>query len=324
MMTTAFLALSLLASHRTVAQSGLHWPLVPGPQFVINGIDSNGTALIEHVKIAEHEGTTSIGAAKLFGKGTAARLWVPEETKPWKTLQIVFTPKVDGTLVNCGGINFVVRDGFLWFGAEESAVKLAPILTDDLNDVQIISHLGSLLTFVNGKRTGRSILAKKPLLPVEVGLDKWKGAIVGIAAYTRELSVDELYGNETAAKDMAKALFADTPKVTIEAELTAVTPVPELERIRPYRSALLAEEYKVVRVVSGRMSAIKPGTKIRVFRYGIKAGEKTALKDAKLGDHAEMLIQPYDSDPKFSREFQVDTLDPDISIPLFVDVSPAN
>jgi len=82
------------------------------------------------------------------------------------------------------------------------------------------------------------------------------------------------------------------------------------------------EEYKVLKVVSGHMSAIKPGTKIRIYRYGIKAGEKTAIKDLKLGDHAKMVIVPYDSDPKYGREFQVDTLDPDISIPLFVDVTP--
>jgi hypothetical protein len=148
------------------------------------------------------------------------------------------------------------------------------------------------------------------------------GLIGFTEAYPRELSTDELYGNEVAAKSLAKALFADTQKATVEAELLATTPVPEIERIRPYRSALLAEEYKVIRVTSGRMSALKPGTKIRIFRYGIRFGEKTAIKDAKVGEKDEILIQSYDSDAKFSREFQVDGLDPDITIPLYVDVTP--
>ncbi len=62
--------------------------------------------------------------------------------------------------------------------------------------------------------------------------------------------------------------------------------------------------------------------KVRVFRWGIRAGEKTALQNAKVGDHAKMVLQPYDSDPKFEREFQVDTLDQDISALVFVDVTP--
>jgi hypothetical protein len=191
-----------------------------------------------------------------------------------------------------------------------------------VNSVQLIKHFDSIITFVNGSRPVASLLPTAPLLPIFVGLDGWKGQIIAAGSYARELSTDELYGNEVAAKSIAKALFADTIKATVEGELTAVTPVPDLERIRPYRSALLAEEYKVIRVVSGRMSALKPGTKIRIYRYGIRSGEKTAVKDAKIGDKTQMLIQSYDSDPKFSREFQVDGLDPDITIPLYVDVSP--
>jgi hypothetical protein len=249
---------------------------------------------------------------------------MPPGTTPWKTLQIAFTYTADDTLVRFGGIDVVVKAGFVWFSKPGSLIKLAPATVGNLNDVQIQSHNDSILAYINGSQAPQSVLSTKALVPIEIGKSSFKGQIIGVAAYTRELSGDEMFANERAAQSMAKALFADTPKVTVEGELTAYTPVPALDRIRPYRSALLAEEYKVVRIVSGRMSAIKPGMKLRIYRYGIKAGEKTALKNAKVGDHAQMLIQPYDSDVKFSREFRVDDLDPDITIPLYVDVTPIN
>jgi len=296
--------------------------MVGNTLFVVNGIDANGTAQLAHVKVTERHGVKEIGKATFDTSGTSATVAMPPATTPWKTLQVVFSYTADGVLAKFGGLDLAVRNGSLWFIKDGFLMKIAPLKPGDLNDVQILNHFESVLVYVNGSKQDRSVLPTKALVPIEVGLEPFKGTIIGMAAYTRELSSDELFVNDKAAQSMAKALFADTAKVTVEGELTAVTPVPELERIRPYRSALLAEEYKVVRIVSGRMSAIKPGMKIRIFRYGIKAGEKTVVKDAKIGDHHELLIQPYDSDVKFSREFQVDTLDPDISIPLYVDVTP--
>jgi len=297
--------------------SGPRWPMVPGMQFAFDG--TTGTERPSHLSISLKPSSAPKAASDWM------EVTLPKGSGEWRTLQLVFSSSHDGTLAKFGGISLVVKNGRLWFAKQGHLSVIAPLVSDNLNDVQILKHFGgSVITYVNGSRPVASILTTAPLYPFFVGLDGWSGSIIGAAAYTRELSDDELFANEQAAKSMAKAMFADTPKVTVEGELTGMTPVPELERIRPYRSALLAEEYKVVRIVSGRMSAIKPGMKIRVFRYGIRAGEKTDVKNAKIGGHAKMLIQPYDSDPKFSREFQVDGLDPDFSIPVFVDVTPVN
>jgi hypothetical protein len=322
MMITIAAALCMLASQRSSSQIGLHWPMVPNTLFVVNGIDANGAATIGHIKVAEKSGVTVIGKPEIDATGASASLVMPPYTTPWKTLQIVFSATADGPLASFGGIDVAIKDGYLWFSKAGNQIKIAPVVPDGLNDVQLLSHFDSLLVQVNGTRSAQSVLPTKALVPIEIGKPPFKGTIIGVVAYTRELSADELFVNGKAAQSMAKALFADTAKATVEAELTAITPVPDLERIRPYRSALLAEEYKVIRVVSGRMSALKPGTKIRVLRYGIKAGEKTALKDAKLGDHATMPLQLYDPDSKISREFRVDDLEPDITTPIFVDLTP--
>ena len=303
-------------------QDSLQWPIVPGSQFAVNGITSEGSVKLEHVNVNfQPNGKTVI--KRQSATGDSASVVVPGKMSAWKTLQIAFTTRGDGTLARFGRIALIIRKNHLFYAKDGKAIKVAPLIEGDLNDVQVIRHFDSIIAFVNGSRVVPSVIPTAPVMPIEIGVDGWKGSIIGTAAYTRELTVDELYANEQAAKAIAKALFADTKQATVEVELLAMTPVPELEKIRPYRSALLAEEYKVVRVVSGRMSSLKPGMKIRIFRYGIRAGDKTELKDTKLGDRSQIPIQSYDSDPKFSREFQVDALDPDISIPLFVDVSPA-
>ena len=310
MIINALVALCLMGH----VQDSLHWPLVPGSQFAYNGISSTGSATTSHLNIA-------VKPAKASGPDTAS-VTFPTGSSEWKTLQIVFTYTADGAIAKFGGIFLYAQSGHLWFIKGGNSIDIAPLVKEDLNDVQILKHNDSLLAYVNGSRAVHSIIPTAPLLPIAIGVDPWKGSIIACTSYARELTIDELFANERAAQSISKALFGDTQKVTVEAELTASTPVPELERIRPYRSALLAEEYKVVRITSGRMSTLKPGMKVRIFRYGIRSGEKTSVKDAKIGDHAEMLIQSYDSDPKFSREFQVDALDPDITIPLFVDVTP--
>ncbi len=301
-------------------QDSLNWPLVPGSQFAYKGVGSNATEPAKHLSITLNP--AGVNGTSVSSKTDGLSVGLPQKSAEWKTVQLAFTYTQDGTLAKFGGISIFVKQGKLWFAKKGEYSEIAPLLKDDINDVQIIKHFDSIITFVNGSRPVASLLPTAPLLPFHVGLDGWKGQIIAAAVYPRELSTDELFGNEVAVKSIAKALFADTVKATVEAELTAATPVPELERIRPYRSALLAEEYKVIRVTSGRMSSLKPGTKIRVYRYGIRSGEKTSVKDAKVGDRAEMLIQGYDTDPKFSREFQVYGLDPDITIPLYVDVTP--
>jgi hypothetical protein len=301
-----------------------NWPAVSSPLFVINGIDEAGMANLQHARIGEKAGVTSIGKPRTGAGGSWASLLLPSGTQQWRSLQIAFTYSSDGPVASFGGIELSVKKGYLWEGKIGANSKIAPVSPGDLTDVQIVRQQRTVHFYVNGKANGQPLAIAEQSYPVEVGNDPFKGTIVGVAAYARELSTDELDTNDKAVHEHAKPLFADTLKVTVEGQMTAFTPIPELERIRPYRSALLAEEYKVIRIVSGRNSSIKPGMKIRIFRYGIKAGEKTAVKDAKVGGRATMVIQGYDSDPKFGREFQVNDLEPDITIPQFVEVTPIN
>ena len=284
----------------SASTSTLKWPLVPDPLFALNGTASETP--LQHVQISIK--TDGIKEDPKSSDKDAASLILPLGSPAFKSLQLLFMSTADGTLAKFGGISLVVKTGHIWFAKDGNQVDIAPLKADGLNDVQVVKHVDSLIAYINGEHSVQTMMPTAPLLPLQVGLDTWKGTILG-------------------GQGIAKSLTADTKTVTVNAELGAFTPVPELERIAPYRSALVAEEYTITSITSGRMSAIKPGLKIRVFRWGLLAGKKTDVASIKTGDKAQLVIQPLSADPKYEKEFQVDTLDGDISAVYFVDVTPA-
>ena len=299
-----------------------HWPLVPDSLFAINGI-VNGAAQLQHVSVALRADSTPLDKVASDKDVTSTTLALPSSTPIWRSLEILFTSTADGTLAKFGGISIVVKSGHIWFSHDGGLLDIAPIKVDSLNDIQLVKQYDSLLAYVNGERANQTITPPAPLLPLQVGLETWKGTIIGVCGYYKVLSGDEVIGNLHAGQVMSKALYADTKTVTVDAELGAMTAVPELSQIAPYRSALVAEEYTILNIAAGRMSALKTGMKIRIFRWGLKGGDKTDVAKIKTGDKATMTIQPLSADPKYEKEFQVDTLDGDISALYFVDITPA-
>jgi len=299
-------------------KSSPKWPIVPASLFAFNGVDTIGAVHVQHLHV-EIKSDRSLEDRDPAN----ASVELPADSPAWKSLQIAFIPQTNGTLARFGGLDLTIKAGHVWFTKDGNQLDIAPIHDRALNDIQLVKHLDYLLAYVNGERANQTITPTSALLPLQVGLDTWKGTIVGVAGYARELTGDEVVANQHGAKALSKGLFGDTRTVTVEADLEAITLVPEPDSIAPNRSALVAEEYTIVTIVSGRMSALKPGLKIRVFRWGIRDGAVTDLAKAKVGDHANMVIQPLSADKKYEKEVQVDTLDSDINALYFVDVTPS-
>jgi len=95
----------------------------------------------------------------------------------------------------------------------------------------------------------------------------------------------------------------------LDAKLKTTTPVPDPQRILPYRNALLAQDYTIVAITKGYKKELKVGGNLRVYRYGVLNGEKTSLKDLKPGAVAHMTVQLLELDPKLKREYQLNDLD---------------
>ncbi len=296
----------------------LRWPLVPDSMFAINGVAS-GSAQLVHVLIASKTDIPKDEKTISENDPTNSFFALTNPGAPVKSLQISFMAAGDGTLLKFGGVTIIAKSGHLMFAKEKTPLEIATLRSDSQNDIQLVKHYDSLITYVNGKRVNQTITPSSPLIPIQIGMDGWTGAIIGVAGYGKALTEDEVIANQRSAQALAKSLLADTKTVTVEAQLTALTPVPELDRIAPYRSALVAEEYTIVEITKGRMSALKSGMKVRIFRWGLLAGKKTDVATAKVGDKATMLIQPLSADSKYEKEFQVDNLDNDISALYFVE-----
>ena len=115
------------------------------------------------------------------------------------------------------------------------------------------------------------------------------------------------------------ALQAPTAPVTVDLELIAMTKAPVPASIKPYRNALIAQEYKVKTVVKGKDADIKAGEKIRVLRWGILSGKLTSVAKAKKGDKIRLTIKRLAGWVDMEREYQVDTLESDLAMTYFVD-----
>lgn len=108
--------------------------------------------------------------------------------------------------------------------------------------------------------------------------------------------------------------------VTIEATLLAPITVPPAASIKPYRSALVAGEYTVNKVISGKDPEIKKGGKIRVFRWGILEAKPTALATLKKGAKVKLTVRPLSGWTEMEREYQVDNLEMDLKLSYYVEV----
>lgn len=108
--------------------------------------------------------------------------------------------------------------------------------------------------------------------------------------------------------------------VTADLQLVATTPIPTAAKIRPYRSALVAQEYTVKTIVKGKDADVKAGSKIRVLRWGLIDAKPTKVAKAKKGDKVRLTFKRLAGWTEMEREFQVDNLESDLSVTYFVEV----
>ena len=114
---------------------------------------------------------------------------------------------------------------------------------------------------------------------------------------------------------------AQATPVVVDAQLLVHSKVPSPAGIKPYRSALVAGEYLVKKVVKGRDAELKPGAKIRVFRWGILDAKATGLGKVKKGSTVRLSLSRLAGWTQMEREYQVDDLESDLAITYYVDAA---
>lgn len=180
-------------------------------------------------------------------------------------------------------------------------------VTKSNKDVKIYAN-GQLFT---------TLKLKSPTLRFETG--ELGGQTIAIASYARALTPQEIKKNADAGLKLA-SMLPDSEQATLDLKLSAFTEVPDPNRIKPYRNALIAQEYTLTGFIDGHIKGLKQGSKVRVFRYGVLDGKKTDVDKQVKGSPAKLTVQLFSKDAALSREYQIDDLDTDTSATYYVEI----
>jgi hypothetical protein len=118
------------------------------------------------------------------------------------------------------------------------------------------------------------------------------------------------------------------PHIEVEAKLLAVSRIPELREIAPYRDALVINEFAVEKVLQvskdwNSKESINPGGKIRVAQWGMVDGVKTHLSQVKVGARCRLVLEVFTGHPERVEEMEIShSLTEDFDIPLLYEPRP--
>ena len=146
------------------------------------------------------------------------------------------------------------------------------------------------------------------------GQRSWHGTVEGIALYNRTISATEASQNYESYAALHPVKSISPLKVT--AKLVSVSPLPTLNEIKPYRQALVLNEYKVEKILQGKCKA----QKIRVAQWAILGGVELNKK-SQPGSTATLVLEPFEQNPQLASTYTSDTLDPNPDIPVYVDLA---
>jgi hypothetical protein len=207
-------------------------------------------------------------------------------------------------------------------------VTLCPLPINRATHVMVSYRPGLMVAYLDGKEVYRGN-------SVEGGFENWSSRETLIFGDERDdprdwsgtLSCVALYDvftePEQAARHAAACLgmLSARPAVAqtkLKVRLAAMSHVPSLEEINPYRQALVSHEYEVTQSGQGN---VKPGAKVRVAHWAILDGNRQPAADYEVGQELNMTLEPFEANPQLESVFQSDTLSLEDQPPLFYDVA---
>ena len=152
------------------------------------------------------------------------------------------------------------------------------------------------------------------------GQRDWAGAIEGVAIYSRALDAEEIRRDALQYLHLVKSRPA-APRIAIEAELVARSPLPTMEEIKPYRSALAVCKYRV----AGDPPAELDGQReILVAHWALLDGRPEPIAGWEPGMKIQLLLEPVERNPQLQRFVTKDQFDSDDDLvrPRYYDVLP--
>ncbi|MGV3614955.1 MAG: hypothetical protein ACO1SV_06430 [Fimbriimonas sp.] len=222
----------------------------------------------------------------------------------------------DTTALALGPLKLNRKAGAWSVAAGAGTVALGKPVAGSLKAV-VVADGSMIRAFQNGRIAGMAPYSAGASAPLAIGTPKggknpWKGSILDLQVIPRSLMPQE-------AMALSQSSVATGKSAVVEAELVALTPVPEPKDVLPYKHALITHEYKIVSIKSGGLAGVQAGTTVRVARWGIIGGQKTAIATLKKGAKVTLNLDFFKDHPEIEREFTVDKLSDNFDAPYLYD-----
>lgn len=209
-------------------------------------------------------------------------------------------------------------------------VSLCHVAAGRPQHVAVTYRPGEMLAYLNGNAVFQSAEVKGDfsnwspqhlLLGDEWdGARDWRGAVEGVAIFSRALSADEIRQDAAEYLNVVKSRPAAQP-ITVDVELVGRSPLPTLEEIKPYRSALAVYKYRLVGAVPEALAGQKD---ILVAHWALLDGRPEPIGNWQPGMKARLLLEPVERNPQLQRFVTKDEFDgeDDLARPRYYDARP--
>ncbi|HEX5444488.1 MAG TPA: LamG-like jellyroll fold domain-containing protein [Pirellulales bacterium] len=152
------------------------------------------------------------------------------------------------------------------------------------------------------------------------GARDWAGALEGVAIFSRALGAEEIRRDATQYRHLVESSPA-AQGIAVEAELVARSPLPTMEEIKPYRSALAVYKY---RVVGDPPQALAGERELLVAHWALLDGQPEPIGGWQPGKKVRLALELVERNAQLQRYVTKDAFDSDddLARPRYYDVRP--
>ncbi len=221
--------------------------------------------------------------------------------------------------------NLAERGDKLFYRLDQRMIEICTLPPNKLSHLLLTYTPGHLVFYLNGAQVFTTDAVVGDLrgergasLVIGNSLDNqpWLGTVEGIAIFDRVFSPNEVRA-EAEAYQKVRESRKPLATVGLDATLTFSSRTPKLAQIAPYKQALIVNEYKVNRCVTGHFDA----KKIRVAHWAILGEQTLDVAEIPVGEPVHLVAAPFASCPQLEGEHVTDTLPEDFDAPLYYAVS---
>lgn len=209
-------------------------------------------------------------------------------------------------------------------------VSLCHIAAGQPQHVAVTYRPGEMVAYLNGSQVYRggevkgdfSNWSPHHLLVGDEwdGARDWGGALEGVAIFSRALSAEEVGRDAAEYLRLIKSRPAPQ-RIAVDAELVARSPLPTLDEIKPYRSALVVYKY---RITGATPEALAGQSDVLVTHWALLDGRIEPIADWQPGTKTRLLLEPVERNPQLQRFVTKDEFDgeEDLARPRYYDAHP--